>query len=210
MVEVLNESTGGSWITQNHIRQRVLSRSFDDPFKLELMLKDIGIALELGREIAAADAAVGPGPAAVARRGAGRRAGRQRQRAGALGRAAGGDAELTPGAGRSLREHGDEPRTTLCRLRLPPAGARGAGRRAAHRAPGAAGGHRCGRGRRGRGRHRAAARAAARARRHAQATSFGLRRQAAGAQPPRSSTAPCAARSTTATRWRRASTSARR
>jgi 3-hydroxyisobutyrate dehydrogenase-like beta-hydroxyacid dehydrogenase len=28
----------------------VLSRSFDDPFKLELMLKDMGIALELGRE----------------------------------------------------------------------------------------------------------------------------------------------------------------
>jgi 3-hydroxyisobutyrate dehydrogenase len=50
MVDVLDESTGGSWITRNHIRQRVLSRSFDDPFKLELMLKDIGIALDLGRE----------------------------------------------------------------------------------------------------------------------------------------------------------------
>ncbi len=50
MVDVLDQSTGGSWITQNHIRQRVLSRSFDDPFKLELMLKDMGIALELGRE----------------------------------------------------------------------------------------------------------------------------------------------------------------
>jgi 3-hydroxyisobutyrate dehydrogenase len=50
MVEVLDQSTGASWITQNHIRQRVLSRSFDDPFKLELMLKDIGIALELARE----------------------------------------------------------------------------------------------------------------------------------------------------------------
>jgi len=50
MVEVLDQSTGGSWITQNHIRQRVLSRSFDDPFKLALMLKDMGIALELGRE----------------------------------------------------------------------------------------------------------------------------------------------------------------
>jgi 3-hydroxyisobutyrate dehydrogenase len=48
MVEVLNQSTGGSWITRNHIAQRVLSRRFDDPFKLELMLKDIGIALELG------------------------------------------------------------------------------------------------------------------------------------------------------------------
>ncbi len=50
MVEVLDESTGGSWITKNHIRQRVVSRSFDDPFKLDLMLKDIGIAMELGRE----------------------------------------------------------------------------------------------------------------------------------------------------------------
>jgi 3-hydroxyisobutyrate dehydrogenase len=47
---VLNESTGGSWITKNHIAQRVISRSFDDPFKLELMLKDIGIALDLSRE----------------------------------------------------------------------------------------------------------------------------------------------------------------
>jgi 3-hydroxyisobutyrate dehydrogenase len=28
----------------------VISRSFDDPFKLELMLKDIGIALDLSRE----------------------------------------------------------------------------------------------------------------------------------------------------------------
>lgn len=50
MLDVLDESTGGSWITRNHIRQRVLSRSFDDPFKLDLMLKDMGIALELGRD----------------------------------------------------------------------------------------------------------------------------------------------------------------
>ena len=50
MVAVLNESTGGSWITRNHIAQRVVSRSFDDPFKLELMLKDIGIALGLAQE----------------------------------------------------------------------------------------------------------------------------------------------------------------
>jgi len=50
MVEVLNASTGGSWITRNHIAQRVLSRSFDDPFKLELMLKDVGIALDLARD----------------------------------------------------------------------------------------------------------------------------------------------------------------
>ena len=50
MLEVMNLSTSQSWITQNHIGQRVLSRSFDDPFKLALMLKDIGIAATLARE----------------------------------------------------------------------------------------------------------------------------------------------------------------
>ncbi len=54
MVQVLNESTGQSWISQNHIAQRVLSRSFDDPFKLELMLKDMGIANALARNTATA------------------------------------------------------------------------------------------------------------------------------------------------------------
>lgn len=52
MVDVLNESTGGSWITQTHFHQRVFNRAFDDPFKLELMLKDMGIAVELARETA--------------------------------------------------------------------------------------------------------------------------------------------------------------
>jgi 3-hydroxyisobutyrate dehydrogenase len=50
MNNVLNESTGMSWITRNHIEQRILSRSFDDPFRLELMLKDIGIATALAKE----------------------------------------------------------------------------------------------------------------------------------------------------------------
>lgn len=50
MTDVLNASTGGSWITRTHIHQRVISRKFDDPFKLELMLKDIGIALGVARE----------------------------------------------------------------------------------------------------------------------------------------------------------------
>ncbi len=49
MNAVLNESTGMSWITKNHIEQRVTSRTFDDPFKLELMVKDIGIAMNLAR-----------------------------------------------------------------------------------------------------------------------------------------------------------------
>jgi len=51
MVDVLDQSTGGSWISRTHIRQRVLSRSFDDPFKLALMLKDVGIATQLARSV---------------------------------------------------------------------------------------------------------------------------------------------------------------
>jgi 3-hydroxyisobutyrate dehydrogenase-like beta-hydroxyacid dehydrogenase len=47
MTDVLNVSTGMSWISQTHIKQRIISRTFDDPFKLELMVKDVGIALEL-------------------------------------------------------------------------------------------------------------------------------------------------------------------
>jgi 3-hydroxyisobutyrate dehydrogenase len=47
MTDVLNVSTGMSWITQTHIKQRITNRAFDDPFKLELMVKDIRIALEL-------------------------------------------------------------------------------------------------------------------------------------------------------------------
>jgi 3-hydroxyisobutyrate dehydrogenase len=50
MNEVLNESTGGSWLTRNHFAQRVFSRSFDDPFKLDLMVKDVGIAMGLAQE----------------------------------------------------------------------------------------------------------------------------------------------------------------
>lgn len=49
MTDVLNVSTGMSWISQTHIKQRITSRNFDDPFKLQLMVKDVGIALELAR-----------------------------------------------------------------------------------------------------------------------------------------------------------------
>ena len=49
MVDVLNVSTGMSWVGQTHIHQRVLNRKFDDPFKLGLMLKDVGIGMELAR-----------------------------------------------------------------------------------------------------------------------------------------------------------------
>ena len=49
MTDVLNASTGMSWVSQTHMKQRIISRRFDDPFKLALMLKDIGIATELAR-----------------------------------------------------------------------------------------------------------------------------------------------------------------
>ena len=96
MVDVLDRSTGMSWISQTHIRQRVISRSFDDPFKLALMLKDIGIAMQLGAQRGRAGAALGARPGALARRRPRRRARRQRQRAGALGRADGRDRDLAP------------------------------------------------------------------------------------------------------------------
>jgi 3-hydroxyisobutyrate dehydrogenase-like beta-hydroxyacid dehydrogenase len=49
MIDVLNESTGMSWVSQTHFRRRILNRAFDDPFKLELMVKDMAIACELAR-----------------------------------------------------------------------------------------------------------------------------------------------------------------
>jgi 3-hydroxyisobutyrate dehydrogenase len=49
MTDVLNLSTGMSWISQTHIKQRITSRKFDDPFRLDLMVKDMGIAMELAR-----------------------------------------------------------------------------------------------------------------------------------------------------------------
>jgi 3-hydroxyisobutyrate dehydrogenase-like beta-hydroxyacid dehydrogenase len=61
MVDVLDASTGQSWITRNHIRQRILSRSFDDPFKLALMLKDMGIANALARATGSAAPLAGLG-----------------------------------------------------------------------------------------------------------------------------------------------------
>ena len=51
MVDVLDQSTGMSWISKTHLRQRVISRSFDDPFKLALMQKDIGIAMQLAQNV---------------------------------------------------------------------------------------------------------------------------------------------------------------
>src|SRR3954452_9463922 len=50
MVDVLNASTGMNNSTQKKMRQFVLSRRFDAGFGIGLMVKDLSIALEVGRE----------------------------------------------------------------------------------------------------------------------------------------------------------------
>ncbi len=50
MVDVLNASTGMNNSTQKKFRQFVLSRAFDSGFGLDLMLKDLTIALGVARE----------------------------------------------------------------------------------------------------------------------------------------------------------------
>jgi len=49
MIDVLNVSTGMSWISRTQFQQRIFNRKFDDAFKLNLMLKDIGIAMDLAQ-----------------------------------------------------------------------------------------------------------------------------------------------------------------
>ncbi len=50
MVDVLNASTGMNNSTQKKMRQFVLSRRFDAGFGLDLMVKDLSIALEVGHD----------------------------------------------------------------------------------------------------------------------------------------------------------------
>ncbi len=50
MVDVLNASTGMNNSTQRKFKQFVLSRRFDSGFGLDLMVKDLTIALEVGRD----------------------------------------------------------------------------------------------------------------------------------------------------------------
>lgn len=75
MVDVVNASTGMSNSSQKKFKQYVLTRSFDAGFGLDLMVKDLGIAMGVARETAtpaplsalvremwaAAQAALGPG-----------------------------------------------------------------------------------------------------------------------------------------------------
>jgi len=50
MVDVLNSSSGMNSSTQRKFKQFVLSRRFDSGFGLDLMVKDLSIALEIGRD----------------------------------------------------------------------------------------------------------------------------------------------------------------
>lgn len=50
MIDVLNVSTGMSFVTQKKYGPQVVGRRFDDAFKLELMLKDVNIANRLADE----------------------------------------------------------------------------------------------------------------------------------------------------------------
>ena len=50
MVDVLDESTGGSWWSRERLRQDVLDGQFSDGFKLGLMVKDVTIAEKLALE----------------------------------------------------------------------------------------------------------------------------------------------------------------
>ena len=50
MNDVLNLSTAMSWISRNHIPQRILTRKYDDPFKFDLMVKDINIAVQVAAD----------------------------------------------------------------------------------------------------------------------------------------------------------------
>jgi len=54
MVDVLNASTGMNNSTQKKFKQFVLSRKFNSGFGLDLMVKDLSIALEVGKQTSAA------------------------------------------------------------------------------------------------------------------------------------------------------------
>ena len=51
MLEVLNRSTGRNHATETKVEQFVLSESFDSGFLLQLMLKDLAIAVDLASEM---------------------------------------------------------------------------------------------------------------------------------------------------------------
>lgn len=46
LCDVINESSGGSWIFANNVRKFMLPEKFDQGFRLELMKKDVSLSIE--------------------------------------------------------------------------------------------------------------------------------------------------------------------
>jgi 3-hydroxyisobutyrate dehydrogenase len=51
MVDILNVSTGANGSTQRKFKQMVLTRKFDSGFGLDLMVKDLTIAMEIAKDV---------------------------------------------------------------------------------------------------------------------------------------------------------------
>jgi 3-hydroxyisobutyrate dehydrogenase len=51
MTDVLNASTGRNNTTENKVKQYMLNGSFNSAFSLQLMAKDLGIAMQLGKDL---------------------------------------------------------------------------------------------------------------------------------------------------------------
>jgi 3-hydroxyisobutyrate dehydrogenase len=51
MTDVLNSSTGKNNTTENKVKQFMLSGSFNSGFAMQLMIKDLGIAMDLGESL---------------------------------------------------------------------------------------------------------------------------------------------------------------
>jgi 3-hydroxyisobutyrate dehydrogenase-like beta-hydroxyacid dehydrogenase len=50
MNDVLDVSTGGSWVGGTQFRRHIFNRRYDDAFKLALMMKDINIASRIAAD----------------------------------------------------------------------------------------------------------------------------------------------------------------
>jgi 3-hydroxyisobutyrate dehydrogenase len=53
MIDAINQSTGRSWSTQHKFPNFVLNEHYDSGFALDLMVKDLGIAVELAKHVEA-------------------------------------------------------------------------------------------------------------------------------------------------------------
>ena len=59
MIDVINHSTGKNYTTTHKVKQFMLSGTFDSGFALQLMTKDVGMAIQMGQELGV-DTQLGP------------------------------------------------------------------------------------------------------------------------------------------------------